>query len=925
MFSDLLYRLRALFGRKSVEAEMDEELRVHFEQQVEKYVRGGMGREDAARRARLEFGGLDQVKEECRDARGVNFIETTLQDIRYGVRQLRRNPGFTIVAVLTLALGIGANTAVFNVLDAVLLRSLPVAAPQELVFLTDPDAHGRAYGAQSGDRQGLAFSEFEYLRDHNEVFSGIFAADSALPQSQVSLGTSAFAGVETDESARVRLVSGGYFPTLGVKTALGRLFTADVDRARGTPPLAVISYAYWRDRFGLDPAILGKTIRIRQTPFEIIGVTAPGFFGETVGQVPDIWIPITMQDAIYPGRDLLSPAPALANQYIWLQVVGRLKPGLSLRQANAGINVAFKQWLESSLGRSGTPEQRQGYLDQQIKLRQGARGASTLRGTFAEPIKLLMALVALVLLIACANVANLLLARGTARRREFAVRIALGAGRARLLRQLLAECLLLAFLGAAVGLVTAQWTDALLLRMVSGASPGLGAIQLSPRPDARALVFTMVVAVLAMALFGLIPALRASHFAVSPALKSGSTAVGGGRFLRRLTAGKMLVVAQVAISLILIVAAGLFVHSLAKLSEVNVGYNRERLLLFMVDASSAGYKGPAVLQLHQELLSKFSNLPGVRAATLSSNGLFQGRDSGDPIDVEGYTPKPGEEPNTSMDHVGPGYFSTLGIPVLIGREIGPQDSISGPRAAVVNHAFAKTYFPDRNPIGKYVRDTDPGNPGEAEIVGVVADSKTRSLREETRPRIYFPFFNPVWEHAAASFQIRTFADPADIGSAVRKAIQETDPSLVPIKIETMSGLVETSLGTDRVVMRLASIFGLLAILLASIGLYGVMAYTVGQRTRDIGIRVALGARPQDLIGDILGEALLIVLLGIALGLPTAVAGTRLIKSLLFGLGAVDTVVFAVAIALMIAVAVTAGFFPARRATKVDPMVALRYE
>lgn len=921
-----IIRFSSLFAQHRHEQEMTDEFESHLRMHIEDNLRAGMTPEEARRQALIKLGGIDQAKEIYRDRRGAVMIETLWQDIRYGLRMLLKNPGFTLVALLTLALGIGANSAVFNALDAVLLRPLPVPAPQELVLLTDPDSHGRSFGSGgAGDRWLLTNSEFEFLRDHNDVFSGIFAADSDLPELQASFGGSPSEREAPQETVRVRLVSGGYFPTLGVNAAVGRLLDADVDRVRGASPFAVISYAFWKERYGADPGVLGKIIRIRQTPFEIVGVTEPSFFGETVGQVPDIWVPLMMQQTIYPGRDLLSEVPALANQYIWLQVMARLKPGVTLQQAMAGINVVFRRERESSLGPGGTPEQRRHYFDQRINLQPGARGISTLHEGYADPLKLLTGLVALVLLIACANVANLLLARGTARRKEFAVRIAIGAGRSRLLRQLLVESLLLAFLGGIAGLLVAQWFDHLLLRMVSGASLDSASIQLNLGVDARMLGFTLLVAVLAAILFGLIPALCASRFDLSPALKSNSAGIASETSRQRLPMGKLLVVAQVAVSLILLVAAGLFVHSLQRLNEVSLGYNREKLILFRVDAAPAGYKGSANLQLFQYLLTKFAAIPGVRAVTASKNGLFQDSESGDPIEVEGYTPKPNEDMHSRMDHVGPGYFSTLGIPMLIGREIGPQDTGNGLRAAVINQAFAKAFFPNRDPMGKHLRDTFPGNPGEAVIVGVVADSKTHSLREPMRPRIYFPLFNPIWEHTAASYEIRTFADPSSVIGALRKVLQETNPALLPIRIETMSGLVDRSLGTDRFIMLLASAFGLLAIVLASIGLYGVMSYTIARRTRDIGIRIALGARPGNVLYDVMRETLMLVLLGVAFGLPAALAGTRLIKSLLFALGAVDPAVLTLATLVLAVVAFLAGFLPARRASRVDPIVALRCE
>jgi predicted permease len=847
-----------------------------------------------------------------------------LQDIRYGIRMLLKNPGFTAIAVLTLALGIGANTAIFSVLDSVLLRKLPVVQSEQLVLLTDPDSHGQSFGSESGDRSLLAYSEFEYLRDHNEVFSSVFASDSELPEVRATVGRSSNGGASQQESLRVRLVSGDYFSTLGVTPAAGRMFTSEVDKARGGSPLAVVSYAFWQRRFNFDPSVIGKTIQINQTAFEIIGVTQRGFFGETVGEVPDVWVPAMMQDAIYSGRDLLTPSQDMTNIHTWLLVMARLKPGVTTEQAKASINVVFKRMLDS-LGGTLNAQERRELEDQRINLQAGARGSSTLNQAYGAPLKVLMGLVGFVLLIACANVANLLLARGTVRQKEFAVRLAIGARRGRLIRQLLSESLLLALAGAAAGIVLAQWADTLLLQMVSRASTGRGAVQINLRPDARMLAFTLGIAVLSAILFGLIPALRATRLDLSPILKSTSSGTTGENASRRLPATKVLVIAQVAISLILLVAAGLFVHSLSKLSEVSLGYRPENLLLFQVDGAAGGYKGPANLRFQQELLEKFSAIPGVRAATLSSNGLFSHSESADPISVEGYTPKPGEEMHSRMDHVGPSYFSTVGIPLLIGREIGLQDSGNGPRAGVINKTFAEHFFGNTSPLGKKVRDTYPGNPSDVEIVGVVADAKYNNLREKTPPRLYAPYFNPMWEHSYGIYEVRTAADPASVSAALRAAVQQANSSLPPIRINTMQVLVDDSLHTDKFIARLAGVFGLLAMLLASIGLYGIMAYTVARRTRDIGIRMALGAQPASVLWLILRETLLLVLIGVAVGLPVAFGGTHLIKSMLFGLGVVDPLAMIVPAITLAVVAALAGLLPARRAMRVDPMVALRYE
>ena len=852
-------------------------------------------------------------------------MDNLWQDLRYAIRMLAKSPGFTLLAVLTLALGIGANTAIFSVLDSVLLRSLPVAHPEQLVTLSDPDEHGSSFGSEGGDRSLLAYSEFEYFRDHNEVFSKIFAADSSLPKLEITISNSSSSAGVQKESSRVRLVSGDYFATLGVNPAAGTFFTREVDRARDGSPIAVLSYALWKQRFGLDPLALGKTIQIRQTSFQIVGVTPPGFSGETVGEVPDLWIPMMMQDSVYPGRDLLTPAKDLTNMHIWLQVMARLKPGVTPEQAKASINVVFKGLLESKVGPSISAEERRHALDQRINLQRAARGSSVLREHFGEPLKILMAMVGFVLLIACANVANLLLARGAARQREFAMRIAIGAGRGRLIRQLLTESLLLAVSGAAAGLLLAHWADALLLRMVSGGASGPPSIHLDLQPDARVLGFTLGVTLLTTILFGLIPSLFSTRLDLTPVLRSTPTGAFSEASHRRFPAGKILVVTQVAVSVILLVSAGLFVRSLSKLGEVKLGYSRENLILFRVDAAPGGYKGAAIPRFQLDLLARISAIPGLRGATVSKDGLFSHSESADPIAVEGYTPKAGDEMHSRMDHVGPGYFSTLGIPILMGREIAAQDTPGSVRAAVINQTFARRFFAGTNPLGKHVRDTYSGNPAEMVVVGVAADAKYNNLREKALPRIYAPLANPMWENPAAIYEVRTYADPQAVAAALRQVVQEAAPTLPPIEIYTMSGLVDDSLQTDRFIEQLASAFSLLALLLAAIGLYGLMAFTVARRTRDIGIRLALGAEPGNVLWQVLRETLVLVMIGIAIGVPLALGSTHFMRSMLFGLGFADPVAILSATTLLALVAALAGFLPARRASQVDPMVALRYE
>jgi predicted permease len=849
--------------------------------------------------------------------RMVGLLHGLIDDIRYGCRTLANNPAFTVVAVLTLALGIGANTAIFNVVDSALLRSLPVPHPEELTLLTDTEAHGHAYGSQSGERTLLAFWEFEYLRDHSDVFSGMFAADSSLAKTQLSISRGS---VERDEPANIRLVSGDYFPTLGVTPILGRAFGPETDKTRRAAPYAVISDSYWERRFARDPSILGTRLSIHRTPFEIVGVAPPGFFGETVGEAPDLWVPLTMQDAIYPGWDLmLSTKPGVIDQQMWLQVMARRKPGVSLRQAEAATAVVGHHMTELATGSLSLQDRRQ-YGGQRLIVRDGSQGSSVLRKTFAEPLRVLMALVGLVLLIACANVANLLLARGAAREKEFALRLAIGAGRGRAIRQLLTESLLLAIPGAFCGFLLAQWADSVLLRMVPGAGGQPGSIRLDVHPDIRMLLFTACIAVFTSVLFGLAPTLRLTRLDLSEALKSGPGTPGA-----RSSGRKLLVIAQVAASLVMLVATGLFVRSLVKLNAVNVGFDRGHLLAFRIDPVSMVPKGAAVVQIHQQLLRRISAVPGVRTVTLSGNGLFEHSEAGDPIAVEGYTPQAGEEPGTAMDHAGPNYFSTVGIPILMGREIGPQDA-AGSRVAVVNQTFAQRFFPHTNPLGKHVRDTYySGDVKDMTIVGVAADAHYNSLHEKTPTRLYAPFFQPLWEQSAAIYEVRAFGDPSALALALRRAVNEVSPGLPPIDVQSVAELVDDSLAKDRLVARLSSVFGLLAMLLASIGLYGVMSWTMARRTREIGIRMALGARPTGIFRLVLRDALLMVAIGIAIGIPLSLAGARVIRGMLYGLKVADPLVILGASILLISVATIAAYLPARRAARVDPTIALRHE
>jgi predicted permease len=833
---------------------------------------------------------------------------------------LAKNPGFTAVAVLTLALGIGANTAIFSVVNSVLIRNLPVRDPQQLVFLTNPDAQGMEQGFGDGDRDFLTYPEFQELSHNNQVLWGLAA--SASEGSKLSVGIENEGQSSESAPARISLVSGSYFSVLGVDPILGRAFTSDVDLVRDANPVALISYGFWQERFGGDRAVLSRRIQIRGTSYAVIGVTPPQFDGETVGISPDIWVPLSMQSEIYPGRDYLSPEPNPFHKIEWLQGIGRLKPGVGVARAKVTINLAFQQILQSQTG-TMSAEDRRKFMNQHLAVADGSRGASTLRGDFSKPLQILMAVVGLILLIACANVANLLLARSSARQKELAVRVAMGAGASRLFRQVLTESILLATIGAAFGLLLANWADAALLRLVSG---GTSPIPLDVHLDSRILAFTLGVAVFTGILFGLAPAFRAARVDLSSVLKGTSRSIASsGSQAGRVPVGKILVVAQVALSLLLLVVGGLFLRSFQNLAAVQIGYDSDHLLLFGVSPLSSGFKGPRAAQLLKDMIERLDSVPGVRSASLMNNLLIGGSDSNSDIFVEGANPKTVEAPESRWDMVGPNFFTTMGIPVLYGREIGPQDSGNGQRVGLLNQTAARYFFGNANPIGSRIMVKTTLGPSDFVVIGVVADSKHGSVREKPQRRFYIPFFNPIGDASSASVLVRTSRDPASVVSAIRAAVKQTASNLPLIEVQTMNQRVSQSLATDRTITKLSGVFGPLAMILVGVGLYGVMSYAVSSRTSEIGIRIALGAQRGSVLWLISRESLLLVLVGVAIGLPATFGAGKWISSLLFGVKPADPTTLALATALMFAAGILACYMPSRRAMRVNPMVALRYE
>jgi predicted permease len=841
-------------------------------------------------------------------------FENTVQDLRFGARSLAKNPAITAIAALSLALGIGANTAIFSLLDAVLMKTLPVRDPQELVLLTDPTAQGVSIGTSSGVRGNLSYGEFEHIRERQQVFQSMYAAESEVDRqsAQVDGGS--------PEDLRAELVSGAYFDVLGVSPLIGRTFTPSDDAAPHGAPFAVISYGYWDKRFGRSAAVLGKTVQIAKASLTIIGVAPPGFAGDTVGQAPDLWIPTMMQPDVMPGRDWLHDDEGKVTRVRWLQVMGRLKPGVSLNQAQANISVVFQQILSGYHVPGLTGEQRRELLDQKLQVHPGARGANSLREDFQQPLIVLMSVVGLVLLIACANIANLLLARAAGRQKEIAVRLAMGASRLRLGLQLLTESLLLAAAGGAVGILLAGGGSRVLLRL---ASNGPNTVPLDLHIDLRMLAFTAALAILTGLLFGIFPAVRAGRVEVASTLKENSRGVMGGG---RVSLGKVLVAAQIAISLLLLIGAGLFLRTLRNLERVQLGYAREKLILIDIDSTTAGYHDATAAALYLRLLDEIRAIPGVHSATFSQNGLFGGSESGTELYVEGYTPpKPGGI-GARFDSVGPDYFTALGVPLLRGRDIGRQDVAGATTVCVINQAMAREFFNGRDPIGKHIKDMYPGSKAQFEIVGVAQDVRDHNLRGDVRSRFYVPSAQGLpGVPQFVNYEIRTFADPGSVISAVREKIRSMDRSIPIGTPATLNELVDRRLLQERLIAQLSTFFGALALLLASVGLYGVLSYAVARRTNEIGIRVAIGAGQATVMWMVLRETLVLLGVGALAGIGSAAALSRLVASRMFGVSAGDPVTMFAAAAVLAVVAMSAAAFPALRAARVDPMVALRVE
>jgi predicted permease len=824
--------------------------------------------------------------------------------VTYALRTLRRSPGFAAVAILSLALGIGANTAIFTLWNGLLRATLPgVDKPEQLVMLSNPDESGSWTGRVEGPRSWLTFGEFEQMRDHVDGFSAVMASQAGLMMREVRID-----GGEWEQGIG-RMVSGGFFQVLGVRPAIGRLFTIADDRSE--MPHAVLSHSYWQRRFGGRSDVLGTTITIRKTVLTVIGVAARGFIGETAGQQPDFWVPLRMQPALIPGRDRLRDTPP--EKSMWLHVFARLKPGVSYAQAEAQANAVFLAGLESFYGASATGERRRVLLDQRLHVRSGARGASSTRSELSSSLTAILAAVGVLLLIACANLANLLLARGTARKPEIALRLSIGASRGRLIRQLVTESLVLAAIGAMAAVGVAYVLHPALVRMIMEVDDSF---RMTFALDPIVLIFVVVVAVAAAVLFGSLPAWQVTKAEPGESLKEQSRGTIATRGQTR--SGRLLVGLQLALSLPLLVGAGLMARTVYNLQHADVGFAAERLLLVRVDLREPGYEVPRRESVMRELVDEISRVPGVRGTSFSQLGLFSGGESSATVAVEGHTPKGDDDRDSAFDRVGPKYFSTLGVPVILGRDLQESDRGDAPKVCVINEAFVQRFFERRNPLGLRVKLNDEDGGTSYQVVGVVRNIRMQGLRGAVEPRFYLPT-----TELTPTLLVRTAAEAAPLLEAVRKTIRRVDPAVPIISASSIEEQMAPLTAQDRSTAQLAAAFGCVALLLGAIGLYGVLSYGVARRTAEIAVRIALGARPSTVTSMILRETVGVVVAGLALGGVLAFLGSRLIGSRLYGVAPQDPLTLVLATGVLLVVALAAAYLPAKRASKLDPIAALR--
>ncbi|HLH04486.1 MAG TPA: ABC transporter permease [Bryobacteraceae bacterium] len=892
-------KLRSLFKRKRVENELAEELRFHLEQRTEQNIASGMDPESARLEALRAMQGLEQSKEACRDTRGLNLIDNLARDLRYAIRMLRRSPGFTAVAVLSLALGIGANTAIFSLIDTLLLKPLPVPHADELRTL--------ALKGNQPDRVLVAvtYPIFQALHKYNHVFSGLFAWSNYDFQMRSGPDMVHVAGT---------LASGEYFSTLGVKPLLGHTFTNSDDQSSGGPngPVAVISYRFWSKHFHRSPHAIGSPLVLDRTRFTVIGIMPPDFFGAEVGVHPEIWVPLAI------GGNLFDRV-CMASRSCWfLIVMGRVHPGLSALSVNAGLQVLTPPVLHDALPTDWPPPLQKTFLERHIIANDGAHGYTWMRFLFTHPLTVLMTLVALVLLIACANLANLLLARASARNREIAVRLSLGAGRPRVIRQLLTESILLSLLGAAAGLAFAWWLTRILASfLISQPGPG-PSFELDIAIDWRVALFTALVAGGSGLLFGLAPALRATHSGIASLLKESTHQL---RRARRSVFARFLLPLQAALSVLLVAAAGLFGGSLFRLLHLDPGFHPQRVQLISLDTDKRPEKNAALAALYTRILERIQTLPGIQSASLLWLTPLSGGGWDQPVAIPGRSDLSEDQRDTYLNLIGPGFFETMQIPLLAGRAFNSADTAVSERVGIINQFAAERFFPHKNPIGEHlILDKTP-----IRIVGIAGNIKYLDLRDPDPPEMYFPYTQKSDGMPSLTFVVKTKPGARSLYRDLRTALHEIAPD-VPIGTpKSLQQQLEDSIARERLMATLSLFFGALALLLTSVGLYGALAYDVTRRTGEIGIRMALGARMPDVMWLVVRESTFLVTGGIVIGVAAALALSKLVASLLYAIEPNDPRTLLGAVAALLAVAIAAASIPALRAARLDPTVSLRSE